>query len=409
MSTGHVLHKVVPYLVCQSGQQGQYPIGPAHHEVPMNSFRKILVFALAISLQTLENIQAQQGAGITTPIRFEGSQATLQMDTWGNAFSSWTMKGQTVNPYDWSLKPLDMPKNNQVGPPFRGHFLCVGRWGAPSDGEIAKGIPHNGEVNTLRWKVAGLPNKDSLVAKTELTLPREQMLVKRKVKVHATGTSYQVTESFTNLLSLGRIHNVVQHATIGGVFLNANTLIDCNAGDGFDQAADPQKLDSLSFRWPQGKLVTGPIADLRRTMDDRGYVTTHLFDADQQLGWVTATDPISGSLIGYVWKTSEYPWVNLWHWKKDGKPHAHGLEFGTCGLGQPYKLLLDKRVSFRGRNMFDYIDAGETQTKHYMAFYITIPKDFAGVKTLALSGKKLTLKEQGPKGRTVEADVIGMP
>lgn len=342
------------------------------------------------------------------PLKFEGSKATLVMDTWGCAFSSWQTKDNKVNVYDWALKPGDMPKNNQVGPPFRGHFLCVGRWGSPSTGEIEKGIPHNSEANTLRWQVLKGPGKAGLQSQTQLILPKDQFFVERAVEAHPTGTSYKVEEKFTNLLNTGRIHNVVQHATIGGAFLNPKTLIDCNAGDGFDQAANPEKLDSLAFRWDKAALINGGPADLRTVNDDRGYVTTHIFDPGVKLGWITATDPEHGLLMGYAFRTDEYPWLNVWHWKKDGKPHAHGLEFGTCGLGQPYKLLLEKRVSFRGKNMFDYIDAGETQTKHYMSFLIKVPTDFAGVADLSLNGNTLTIKERGGKQRTVTEVVVGL-
>lgn len=340
------------------------------------------------------------------PVVLKGTEATLTMDRWGSAFSAWKMQGKDINPYDWSLTTAQMPKNNQVGPPFRGHFLCVGRWGAPSDGEILKGMPHNGEVNTLAWNL-DQPLKDGKV-KTSLNLPLEQMRVTREVAIHPKGTSFQVKETFTNELNLGRIHNVVQHATIGGAFLNPSTLIDCNADEGFDQRVNPEKLDSAAFTWPDGKLPDGP-ADLRTVNDDRGYVTTHIFSADKKLGWITATDPTNGLLMGYVWYTAEYPWVNVWHWKKDGKPHAHGLEFGTCGLGKPYKLLLEKRVSFRGKNMFDYIDAGETQTKRYMAFMLAIPTDFKGVADIKLDGKVMLIKERGGQNRTITQEVVGMP
>lgn len=334
----------------------------------------------------------------------KGTEAELSINQVGSAISRWVYKGSNINPYDWKLTVKDMPKNNQVGPPFMGHFLCLGRWGAPSDGEMKVGIPHNSEANTLPWKYSP-PTAKQAVHQFELTLPLDQYQVKREVRLNAKGTSFHVRESVTNLLNTGRIHNVVQHATIGGDFLNPETLIDCNAGDGFDQRAKPEKLDSMSFTWDDARLVDGPV-DLRRVNDDRGYVTTHLIKDGASIGWITASDVKNGYLLGYLFKTVDYPWLNVWHWKKDGKPHAHGLEFGTCGLGQPYKLLLDKRVSFRGRNMFEYIDAKETQTRSYVAFFIKIPKGWGGVADLKLNGSNLTVHERGSSSRVLTTDVV---
>src|SRR5437867_4003732 len=63
---------------------------------------------------------------------------------------------------------------------------------------------------------------------------------------------------------------------------------------------------------------------------------------DDEYGWVTAATPNQGILIGYIWKTSDYPWVSLWRDTQNGRPSARGLEFGTTGLHQPYPALVRK-------------------------------------------------------------------
>ena len=36
------------------------------------------------------------------------------------------------------------------------------------------------------------------------------------------------------------------------------------------------------------------------------------YTIDEEHGWVTASSVSGGLLIGYFWKTSDYPWFNAW-------------------------------------------------------------------------------------------------
>jgi hypothetical protein len=176
---------------------------------------------------------------------------------------------------------------------------------------------------------------------------------------------------------------------------------------GFDQKAEIKNLESTAFTFPEGHLTDG-YANLRTVNEERGYVTTHIFPDTCTFGWVTATNPDQKLLLGYVFRTKEYPWLNLWHWKKDKKPFAHGLEFGTTGLGKPYKTLMDSCVRFFGRKSYEWIEANETITKKYICFLIELPEHFEGVGNLKYSNGKVILTEgRKEKPRKVEIIVAG--
>ena len=144
--------------------------------------------------------------------------------------------------------------------------------------------------------------------------------------------------------------------------------------------------------WPVGKLADGSVVDLQTVTSGKGYVTTHVFPDDTKLGWITALNPEKNIMMGYIWRTEEYPWLNVWHHPVDGKPYAQGLEFGTTGLGKPYKLLFENNVTFFGRNSFEFIEAGETLTKSFLCFLLEVPMDYGKTTELTVEGKYFVFK-----------------
>ena len=108
----------------------------------------------------------------------------------------------------------------------------------------------------------------------------------------------------------------------------------------------------------------------------------------------TASNPAKGLLIGYIWRTDEYPWLNVWRRLEQGVPLARGLEFGTTGLHEPPPTLVKKGTIF-GRPVYQYIDAAEAHTRSYIGFLAKIPAGFQGVDNVVLQNGRLMLTERG--------------
>jgi hypothetical protein len=137
--------------------------------------------------------------------------------------------------------------------------------------------------------------------------------------------------------------------------------------------------------------------DLRHlTTDPDPNVTSFVFDGEY--GWVTATNAAKQLLIGYLFKTADYPWLNIWRHVQDNHPFARGLEFGTTGLHQPFEILTKKPFLF-GRPTFTYLDAGASVTRSYRAFLLKVPSDFAGVESIAVKDGAIVLHERGANAR----------
>ena len=116
--------------------------------------------------------------------------------------------------------------------------------------------------------------------------------------------------------------------------------------------------------------------------------------------WVTACNPKKGLMLGYIWKLSDYPWLDIWRHTVDGKIFARGLEFGTTSMGESFDKIIAKG-SMLGHPLYSYFDAGQSVEKSYTAFLAQIPVDYYGVGDVVSSPGNITIKESGSKGRVI--------
>lgn len=329
---------------------------------------KLLCISITLCLLACTGNQTENGKNI---VCLENDSLLVVMEQWGGHFVEIIPAGGGINPLSWALTPEQMPENNRNGAPFRGHFLCLGRWGSPSEGEIAAGVPHNGEPSNTSWTILEQENRYVVMGNDA---PLDGLTVERTVRLDDCYPLFFVSESFTNMHTLGRVFNVVQHVTLGQPFLSDDLLVNGNLGFGFNQAYCYPDPHTCAYSWPGAvtDTVTWHTTDLRTGREPLNLVSTHLVDTNHTMGWVVAYDPRSGWLLGYLWKRADYPWLNLWNHFENGEPVAKGLEFGTTGIGRPYRDLLETDTRFHGVNSWEYIDAGEQLTKEYMGFYVNI-------------------------------------
>ncbi len=329
-------------------------------------------------------------------IKLENSKVVLQVNTSGGSYSDFHLKDIPLNPISWKISDPELP-------PFMGHFLCFDRWGPPSDGEKLNGFQHHGEVNTENWKLPDEhQSKDNLTeCKMMCTLPMGGLQLKRKIKLSEDESVFFVTEEITNLNKYGRMYNIVQHVTIAPPFLDNSTLIDNNTEKGFENKEDGSlNQEETVLKWPE-VIRNGEKISLRQFQNDWPRVSSFIFKQDEKLGWVTASNPGEKLMLGYIWDTEDYPWINFWRDRKDGVPMAYGIEFGTTGLHEPFPVVAKKGKIF-DRNLFDFIDANETISKSFIAFLAKIPDDYKGVDKIEISESFFTVQEKGKNPRKIQ-------
>ncbi len=339
--------------------------------------------------------QGRPQIGLSNP------SAEAIFDLGGGSFVSFQLRDRQVNPLRWQ-SPGDSQATNRP----MAHFLCLDRWGQPTQAELAAGMPYHGEATRVPWKRTDTDSVSRLSAVMSATLPMAGLQVERRAELAADAPLITVTETVTNQNKLGKVYNMVQHPTIGPPFLDEDTLVDANARQGFMQSSPLPNPEQPSTKWPQA-LKDGQPVDLRRLRNDP-MPNVVSFVVDDPIGWTTASSPKQGVLIGYLWKTAEYPWFNVWrHVDETGKPLARGLEFGTTGLHQPFPVLVQKGPIF-GRPIVQYLDAGASAARSWAAFLAPIPKDWQGVDRVTIESGKVTIQERGSaRVLTVSAAPVG--
>lgn len=327
-----------------------------------------------------------------TTLHLSNTSLELRIRPYGGAFTGVIPQGkEELNPLTWSAGPAE----NRA--PFRGHFLCMGRWGAVTPGEKDMGIPRNGQPAAKLWDYT-LTNQRS--AEMQIEAQKDGIVLTRKIALHKTSPSFKVVERYKNIFPIGRLNNVVQHVTLAPPFLDTSLLINANAGHGFNQKVVPADADTLNpiahaYQWPKGyDSEKGGQIDFRTSKEKTSYVTTHIFDADDKnYAWVTATHPQKGFVLGYIWEKVDYPWLHIWHQTDSlGNPVAKGLEFGTQGIGsQTLKELTATDTRFYGQPSFQWHDAGQEWLKAYYGFMLPIEQGVEAIESIHVQGKEAHL------------------
>ncbi|MFN7994006.1 MAG: hypothetical protein U0Q18_10410 [Bryobacteraceae bacterium] len=333
----------------------------------------------------------------------ESPTATVLIDLGGGSIVDFHLSDGGLNPLRW----LGSEDENVAVRPMA-HFLCLDRWGQPSESEERNGMPFHGEASRVEWKELQAVDSHGAKNRAEMSayLPMAGLEIRRSLRLSGSGGAFVVSETVTNRNKLGRIYNMVQHATIGPPFLDESTVVDSNAQRGLMQSSPLPNPEQPEIRWPQAIKQGNPV-DLRHlTSDPEPDVVSFVIDGE--MGWVTATNAAKELLLGYMFSTADYPWLNLWRHVQAGKPFARGLEFGTTGLHQPFKILTAKPRIF-GKPTFGYLDAGESVTRRYTAFLAKVPKDFAGAQNVLYKDGRIIIQERGGSGREVSvvADASG--
>jgi hypothetical protein len=322
-------------------------------------------------------------------IYLENNSCSLAVDSFGCAITDFHLKiDEKINPLNFAFTKEQMPANNKNGAPYQGHFLCAGRWGEPSENEIKAGVPNHGEAANILWETTA--KTDSIVS-MQTTAKLEGLYIERKIELDNQNALFKAEETFTNINSLGRLYNVVQHPTLAVPFLNASTIINCNATIGFDQTQYKQ-AEKNSFQFPDAADDRGNAFNLNNPQTNYNSVFSFIINEADNLGWLTSYSPIHNLLFGYVWKRSDYPWIHLWQHFENNKIKYRGIEFGTAGIHQPYKEILNTATQLFGEKTFDYIDAGETVLKKYFSFIYKTENNFSEVDNLTINNDCIQIK-----------------
>jgi hypothetical protein len=341
------------------------------------------------------NKSVQNGTVTKSIMEIENNKVLLKVNLIGGSYFDFHFKDLPINVFNFYSK-------ESAEPAHMGHFLCFDRWGPPTDAEKANGFKHHGEANSIDWKLLAEPQtKDSLTTCTMMcSLPMGGLQLTRRIELSKDEPVFFVTEEINNLNKYGRMFNIVQHVSLAPPFLDKYTLFDNNTEQGFeDKENGSLDQEEPILKWPEVNH-NGEKVSLRQFQNEWPRVSSFVYNQNDRYGWVTACNPGENLMLGYIWETEDYPWINFWRSMENGVPMAFGMEFGTTGLHEPFPVVAKKGKIF-DRNIYAFIDTNEVISKSFTAFLAKIPEDYKGVDKIENSNSLIIIKEKNSISRDI--------
>lgn len=298
-----------------------------------------------------------------------------------------------------------------------GHFVCVDGFGQPSEAERAAGMEGHGEAHRLEWSTefAGRAG-DSYVLRQSVTLPRVREVLRREVRLLPGENVVYVKSTLESLLEFDRPVNWAEHATIGSPFLERGvTVVDLSPNRALTRPREGASLGGLAhrlvsgeeFAWPMAPARAGGLVDLRAAPRDSHSLdhTGHLMDPAPEWAFVTALHPTKRLLLGYLFRASEFPWLQTWESYPRDRLMARGLEFGTQAFDLPRREVITEGRKF-GALLYRWLPARSSIRAGYIMFWTRTPEGFQGVDEAAWRDGTLRIRD-GRSGQVIELPARG--
>jgi len=259
-----------------------------------------------------------------------------------------------------------------------GQFLCVDGFGAVSPEEKDAGLPGHGEAHVVEWEHRLQDGR--LVMTSHLPITQEN--ITRTISL-APGENVVIYETtLESQLGFDRPVCWAEHCTIGSPFLAPGvTVADFPAVRSKTRPYDrksglPYRLPpDVEFTWPNAPTVDGKTADLRAAPPNpnSGDHTASLIDPKRPIAFATAINPETRLIVGWIFKPSEYPWLQNWeNYPPNGKM-ARGLELSTQPFDVPRREVIDQN-NLWGTLLYRWLPAKSKISTRFALFFAHAPE-----------------------------------
>lgn len=342
----------------------------------------------------------------------------LKILTTGGPFVDFVLKNdpEKLSPL-WA--PLKAVAESGEPPQFGasvGHFVCVDGFGGTSEQERAAGLQNHGEAHRLDWTtLSQVKNAATTTLVQSVELPIVQETLQRTVRVVDGENVVYVDSILSSHLGFDRPINWAEHATIGSPFLEPGvTVVDMSANRAItrpykDPGAPGRRHRITSgeeFEWPFAPTVEGGQVDLRAAPVELGSGdhTGHLMTLGGDKAWVTALHPGKRLLLGYIYNTAQFPWMQTWENYPVEGMLARGLEFGTQAFDLSRRTVVSDGKLF-DTPLYQWLPAQSTFETSFMMFLVQTPEGFEGVSDISIADGVITVRDRGEQSITLTASL----
>ncbi len=292
-----------------------------------------------------------------------------------------------------------------------GHFLCVDGFGSVSKDEQAAGLPGHGEAHLRDFALDSSHANGEGVYKFATDLPIAQEHVTRTMRLRDGEQVMQIDTEVESGIGFDRPIFWAEHATIGAPFLEPEaTVVDMPAARAKTRpyAAGkggglPHRLPSdVEFTWPMAPTLDGGHVDLRAAPagPDSGDHTTALMDKSRKIAYVTAINTRRHLMVGWVFRPTDYAWVQNWEFYPKTGNLARGLEFATLPFDLPRREVIEQN-SLWGTLLYRWLPAKAKIGSRVLEFYTRVPAGMKKVDDVRLENGALVVEDKAA-GLTVK-------
>jgi hypothetical protein len=288
-----------------------------------------------------------------------------------------------------------------------GHFLALDGFGAPSEQELALGMPFHGEASHQTFKIIATHDAGPTHLVTiEATLPLAQETLTRTIEAVDGESAIYVTSTLESALTVDRPISWAEHATIGPPFMEkGKVVVDMPATNCRVRPYKPGNIPGhlvydKDFKWPMAPTVDGGTADIRVIPTDHNWLDLASCEMDptRRLAFVTALHLEQHLVYGYVFRRQDYPWLMSWMNFTGDNRAARGMEFSS----QPFDISHRDTVAMSplfGVPTFRWLPAKSKIENRFLLFYTRVPEGFTRIDDVTLRDGKLTIADRS--GKTV--------
>ena len=319
---------------------------------------------------------------------------------------------EKLSPY-WNMDRAQRAAGSSPATPAGGlgHFLCLDGFGAPSEEELAAGMPFHGEASGQQFETvaeSGRVNSASSV-KLRARLPLAQEDITRTVTLLDGESVVYVNTEVENLLAIDRPISWAEHATTGPPFLSpGSTIIDI---PGTKCRVRPQKAGTTGklvyekdFVWPLAPLTKGGNVNLTTVAANETSLdlATCVIDPARTYGYVTVLRPDKHLLFGYVFRREEFPWLMSWMNYSGDARAARGVEFSTQPFDVSHRETVDVHEMF-GVPTYKWLPAKAKIHANFLLFYTKTPDIFDSVADVTLESGRIQIRDKSGRAITLAA------
>jgi hypothetical protein len=277
-----------------------------------------------------------------------------------------------------------------------GHFVCVDGFGGTSPEERAAGFPGHGEAFGTDFTIKSFGKENGVTTLVmSAPLPLAQETLTRTMRIAGGENVVYVDSRLESQTAFDRPIAWAEHATIGAPFLERGvTVVDLPATRSKTRPYTHRLVSDKEFTWPMAPLAAGGTIDIRTApVDlDSGDHTTSALDRSRPYVWVTALHPEKRRVIGWIFKASDFPWIQNWEFYPQSGMLARGLEFST----QPFDIPRREAVALSGlfdTPTFRWLPAKSAIETRFAIFYAESPEGMKGVTDVRVEGGVIAIED----------------